>query len=105
MAGGYLHADDPERASVWGVWVDPGARGRGLGRALVQHVVDWAAGTPARELRLCVTDGAPSRAAAALYRELGFRETGETEPLDSDPSLIARTMSRPLGTPTGGRLR
>jgi ribosomal protein S18 acetylase RimI-like enzyme len=105
MAGGYVNAEPPGRATVWGVWVEPAARRLGLGRALVVRVIDWAAGTPARELRLCVTDTAPARAAAALYLELGFRETGEMEPLDSDPALRARTMALPLRPPPAARLR
>jgi GNAT superfamily N-acetyltransferase len=96
MAGGYLGEGAPERVTLWGVWVDPGARDRGLGRELVQAVVDWARGTGARELSLCVTDSPQSHPAAALYRRLGFREDGHSEPLDSDPSLTALGMSLDL---------
>jgi hypothetical protein len=53
-------------------------------------------------LELSVTDRAP--AAAALYRELGFIETGEMRPLSSKPSITELLMSQSLeGPPTSGR--
>ena len=50
----------------------------------------------AERLRLALAQDEASRPAAALYRALGFAETGESEPLESDPSSIALLMSRPL---------
>jgi GNAT superfamily N-acetyltransferase len=92
MAGGYV--DERQETVLWGMWVDPAARGRGLAEPLVEAVVAWARSTGAPRLELSVTDRAP--AAAALYRRLGFVPTGETRPLASDPSITEVLMSRAL---------
>jgi ribosomal protein S18 acetylase RimI-like enzyme len=93
MAGGFYPGEEGV-VQVWGMWVAPAARGRGLGRELVQRVVDWARERGAATVRLDVTDTEAARPAAALYRSLGFAETGERNPLDSDPSLETIVMSR-----------
>jgi ribosomal protein S18 acetylase RimI-like enzyme len=93
MAGGYFASEDRAAAKLWGMWVDPGARGRGLGRGLVEAVIAWARACGARCLKLSVTDGEISRPAAELYRSLGFERTGERERLDSDRMLVALGMS------------
>ncbi|HEY7934862.1 MAG TPA: GNAT family N-acetyltransferase [Solirubrobacteraceae bacterium] len=41
MAGGYFAGEDRDAAKLWGMWVDPGARGQGLGRRLVEAVSGW----------------------------------------------------------------
>lgn len=61
---------------VWGMYVRPGARGAGLGRALLQAAIAHAAGR-VEELRLDVVVG--NTAALALYRAAGFTAYG-TEP-------------------------
>jgi ribosomal protein S18 acetylase RimI-like enzyme len=58
---------------VWGLFVRPEARGRGLGLALVRRVIAEAAGS-VEELRLAV--GAGNLAASRLYFRLGFRAHG-----------------------------
>jgi ribosomal protein S18 acetylase RimI-like enzyme len=93
MAGGFYPGEEGV-VQVWGMWVAPAARGRGLGRELAQRVVDWARERGAATVRLDVTDTEAARPAAALYRSLGFAETGERNPLDSDPSLETIVMSR-----------
>jgi ribosomal protein S18 acetylase RimI-like enzyme len=92
MAGGFF----PQEGVVmlWGMWVAPEARGRGLGRRLVELVIAWAREVGAATIRLDVTDDERARPAAALYRSLGFAPTGEREPLDSDPSLETVVMTR-----------
>jgi ribosomal protein S18 acetylase RimI-like enzyme len=70
------------------------ARGRGLGRALVEAVIAWARERGAAAIRLDVTDTERARPAAALYRSLGFAPTGERAPLDSDPALETIVMTR-----------
>ncbi len=95
-AGGYFADEDREVATLSGMWVDPDARRRGLARELLEAVAAWARDSGARRLRLVVTECESSGPAAALYRERGFVETGEREQLESDPSLVAVIMSRPL---------
>ena len=78
MAGWYADRDLPAIANVWGVWIDPRARGQGTGRRLVEAALDGARAAGHRRLELGVTDRAP--AAEALYERLGFRRTGVTIP-------------------------
>jgi GNAT superfamily N-acetyltransferase len=96
MAGGFFPEDSPADAMLWGMWVEPSARQRGVGRELLRAVADWARDAGAERLRLALAQDEASRPAAALYRTLGFAETGEAEPLESDPSSIALLMSRAL---------
>jgi ribosomal protein S18 acetylase RimI-like enzyme len=92
MAGGFVPGGDA--VQLWGMWVAPEARGRGLGRALVDAVLAWARKRGAPAIALEVTDTEPARPAALLYRSLGFAPTGERRSLDSDPSLETIVMSR-----------
>jgi GNAT superfamily N-acetyltransferase len=96
MAGGFFVDQEREVAMLWGMWVDPSARRGGLGQQLLEAVAGWAQDAGADRLRLAVTDCEASTAAAALYRKLGFVETGEREPLEWNPSLITRVLSRAL---------
>lgn len=66
------------------LWVDPEARGAGLGRRLIEAVADWAAERGASWLELSVT--ANNLAASELYARAGFAETGRRRPLPEDPS-------------------
>lgn len=54
------------------LFTDPAARGKGVGRALVQHAVDVcsAAGDPALSLRF---GEGTSEAAMGIYQKLGFQ--------------------------------
>ena len=69
------HKKLSHRAYLWGMFVDPRARSRGIGRRLVQEAVDFA-----RQLDgvgwvdLSVSDDAPQ--ALKMYRNLGFVEWG-----------------------------
>jgi ribosomal protein S18 acetylase RimI-like enzyme len=63
---------------IWGVFVSPAARGKGMGRALVEEVVKSAKALPGlRSVRLMVA--VTQKAARHLYKDVGFREFG-TEP-------------------------
>jgi GNAT superfamily N-acetyltransferase len=94
--GGFFAGQGREVATLWGMWVALSARGGGLGRQLLAAVADWAREAGADRLRLAVTDCEASAPAAALYRKLGFVETGEREPLEWNPSLVTRVLSRSL---------
>lgn len=58
---------------LWGVYVKEAARGQGIGRALVEAVIDHAAGR-VEQLHATVTTG--NEAAHELYHHLGFRIYG-----------------------------
>ena len=70
MAGGHLEGED---VVLWGLWVAPSSRGRGLGRALLSAVVGWARSIGAPRVVLAVRDGVPH--AASLYESAGFEAT------------------------------
>jgi GNAT superfamily N-acetyltransferase len=82
------------------MWVDPQARGRGVGLALVDAVKAWATGEftsddgPAERLILWVADG--NLGARRLYQRCGFVDTGRRQPLPSDPTVGESLMSCPL---------
>ena len=84
LAVGRLDADEA-LADVFSMWVAPVARGQGLGRRLLDQVIDWAWASGAQRVRLGVTDG--NKAAQALYQHRGFQLTGHAEPLRSNPDL------------------
>ncbi len=66
----------PEDAGIYGVWVAPSARGRGVGDALLATAIEHAraAGHP----RAVLDVGDHNTAAQALYARHGFRPTGRT---------------------------
>ena len=81
-------------AEVVSMWVRPGARGHGVGAALVDAAAGWAKARGHDTLYLWVTEtNAPAR---VLYERCGFTPTGERQPLPSDPSLSEIQMRRAL---------
>ena len=95
MAGGF-HGEDGAPV-LFGVYVRPAARGRGVLDALVEVVEQWCAPAP---LTLEVhVDNAPARAA---YARLGFVETGKRRPEGIDGGDLLE-MVRPLPAERGLR--
>lgn len=88
----------PGTAHLLGMWVAPEARGRGVGRRLIDAIVEWAREREIRELGLWVTDA--NDPAHALYGNSGFRSTGERQPLPSDPSIMESKLVRDLDRPS-----
>jgi GNAT superfamily N-acetyltransferase len=83
IAGGYREEIEATEVDLVSMWTAPDVRRTGLGRLLVGAVIDWAADTGASSVGLWVTRrNAPAR---LLYESMGFRETGEHQPLPSDP--------------------
>lgn len=67
----------PEAVYLYSLWLDPAARGRGLGRTLVAEAVDWARNQRVQRVTLRVH--AANEAARAVYDSLGFTvSTGDT---------------------------
>jgi GNAT superfamily N-acetyltransferase len=86
----------PGSAELVSMWVDPGWRGLGLGRLLVQTVLEWAAGQGVSEVGLWMTDD--NLAAERLYLRHGFEHTGERQPvLPEDATRLESRMVRKLG--------
>jgi ribosomal protein S18 acetylase RimI-like enzyme len=78
----------PDVAALRMLGVDPEARGRGVGRALVQSTIDRCKGRRKRELILRTTE--PMVVAQHLYRSLGFeRDTARDQYFDDGFVLYA----------------
>ena len=78
LVGGYVEVDGS--VDLVSMWTSPAARRQSVGRLLVRAVVEWAGDRP---LSLWVTRG--NDAAHGLYTAMGFVESGEHQPLPSDP--------------------
>jgi GNAT superfamily N-acetyltransferase len=62
------------KAVIWGMYVQPGFRRRGVGRALLAAAIDHARTWSVEQLQLSVTESAV--AAKHLYEAAGFRAWG-----------------------------
>jgi ribosomal protein S18 acetylase RimI-like enzyme len=94
LAAIFAEPDLPGRMHLVSMWVDPCYRRRGVARALVDQAVRWAAERQAREVILWVAD--QNTAARRLYERIGFRPTGERQPLPSNPALSESCLRLPL---------
>ena len=95
MATGAVFETEPRIGHLFAMWVDPSERGKGVGRGLVEAVIEWGRRRGLDELRLCVTEG--NARAAAVYSAAGFVRTGEEpSPLREGSSLMTYDMRLPL---------
>ena len=78
---------------MFAMWVDPSARGAGVGGALVGRVVDWARSRSFPALRLLVARS--NEAAVRLYMRRGFSDEGLRAPLREGSGVV--TMSMTMG--------
>jgi ribosomal protein S18 acetylase RimI-like enzyme len=83
---------DPGRAQVVSMWVAPEVRREGVGRRLIEAVVEWAQGRAMRDVKLMVTS--VNHGAIAFYERLGFRMTGKTEVYPNDATIKQYEMVR-----------
>ena len=82
--------ESPDVAHLYSMWVDPIARGNGIGRRLVDAILNWARRRDVRQVVLQVTEG--NQAAINLYARCGFLLTHETSPLRPGSQLMTHTM-------------
>ncbi len=94
IAGTLLDENDPTRADLVSMWTAPSHRQSGVGRQLVNHVIDWTRGRNVSTLLLMVTSN--NAAAIRFYEKLGFARTGRTEPYPNDPAVTEYEMSRQI---------
>jgi ribosomal protein S18 acetylase RimI-like enzyme len=97
MASGGRAPVDETAAGLYSMWVEPGARGTGVAGAIVAAVVEWAreAGYPVLGLGVTTTNAR----AIALYRRLGFVDSGRRFPLRDGSDLEIQIMVRTLLQP------
>lgn len=94
LGWGRIDPSTPEEAHVYQMWVAQEARAHGIGRMLLEAIVEWASASNAHSLSLGVTCG--DTPALRLYRAAGFEPVGEPEPLRPGSALLAQTMTLPL---------
>ncbi len=92
IVGGIEEA--PGTAQLVSMWVRPQARGRQVGVALIEAVVDWARAQRMTRLVLWVTE--TNKPARRLYERSGFTPNGARQPLPSDPAVTEIGMTLPL---------
>jgi GNAT superfamily N-acetyltransferase len=85
---------DPARRELVGMWVAPTSRGGGSARSLLAAVAGWARSEGASMLTLGVRQG--NDAARAAYLAMGFRPTGETQPVWNNPAESITVMEMEL---------
>lgn len=72
---GHAHVErDPFGAGEFGIVIDAGWRGRGVGSALMQAAIEWARAEGLH--KLCLEVFPTNTPAIALYRKYGFVEEG-----------------------------
>jgi ribosomal protein S18 acetylase RimI-like enzyme len=78
VVGAFLRVD-PAEAQLVSLWAAPEARGRGLAPLLVGAVAGWADERGCERIVLFVQEA--NEPARRLYEKLGFRRTGERDPM------------------------
>jgi GNAT superfamily N-acetyltransferase len=88
------HGADPLPGvlGLFGMWVRPDARGRGVGAALVEAVVGFARDHGWSTIQLLVSEGAP--VPRRLYERCGFVDTGERVPIRDEPGAWVGVIMR-----------
>jgi GNAT superfamily N-acetyltransferase len=90
IAAGYRDVETSGPVHLVSMWVDADYRRLGLGRRLVEAVLDWARQSGTDQVDLWVTQG--NDPATALYERAGFVMTGRTQALPSDPGRDENQM-------------
>lgn len=80
--------------NIFGMWVRPSHRGRGLGGRLLDAALEFAErASPGATVELEVVR--TQEAAVRTYESRGFRFTGATEPLGHSAPAVCHLMIRP----------
>ncbi len=91
----------PGELELVAMWVRPQARGRQVGSALVQAIIEVARARTVPRVHLWVTE--TNKAARRLYERCGFTLTGERQPLPSDPERTELAMARTVNSQASRR--
>lgn len=81
-------------AALTSLWVDPRFREQGVGSALVEAVVGWAADQGFSQVLLWVTE--MNRNAERLYVHHGFERTGRVSAVRTAEPAVENEMSKPI---------
>ncbi|MHB1534865.1 MAG: GNAT family N-acetyltransferase [Acidimicrobiales bacterium] len=100
IAAGLCEDDRPLERHLVAMWVAPNHRGTLVADKLVEAVCAWAQDQDAQSVTLWVADG--NARARRFYERLGFRSTGERQPLPSAPDVGEERMQRNLSSSPDG---
>ena len=89
---GAYEEENAQCAQVISMWVDPAYRRAGVGKALIDAVVEWAGFRAVPALKLMVTSVNPG--AITFYERLGFSMTGKTAVYPNDATITEFEMAR-----------
>jgi len=91
--GLYRYKKDADEA-VWVAWfcVDPKARGRGIGQALIDHTVSRARNAGFNRIRLYTSTDPNEASAQRLYEKNGFREIGRKKGMFATTIIREKTL-------------
>jgi dihydropteroate synthase len=81
---------DTRTANLFAMWVAPEARGRGVGKALIDRGLRWSRAHAALEVSLRVSERHPD--ARRLYERCGFVDSGERSPLRPGSDVDSATL-------------
>lgn len=81
-------ADDPGKTHLISMWVSPNARGKGIGKHLIDAVAGWAWARGSKAVELNVYEG--NEVAYRAYLQAGFTPVG---PSPDHPGAIVMTLS------------
>jgi GNAT superfamily N-acetyltransferase len=82
------------------MWVEPGFRGAGVGRALLEVAIAWAEGLGVSSMCLTATCG--TTPAARLYARAGFVPVADPEPIRPGSEVLAQALELELNAVSGG---
>jgi ribosomal protein S18 acetylase RimI-like enzyme len=84
----------PGMAAIYGMWVAPEARGRGIGGSLMDALEGWAREAGYADIGLGVTT--TNESAIRLYGARGYADIGERYPLRDGSPLVVQIMAKTL---------
>lgn len=90
IACGVVHTPGDDSAKVYQMWVEPRMRGQGVGKLLLNRLIDWAKNARIGSLELAVTTS--NTEAVNLYQSSGFIASGELESLKPGSQLHTKNM-------------
>jgi putative acetyltransferase len=93
LAVGALRQLDPEHVEVKSMHTATAARGRGVGRALLDHLLSVAAASGARRVSLETGVGEAFEPARTLYASAGFVPCGPFGEYEATPDNVFMTRS------------
>ena len=90
IACGVVHSPGDKSAKIYQMWVEPEKRGQGVGKLLLDRIIDWAENAKIGNLELTVTTS--NTEAVNLYQSYGFVASGGLEPLRPGSQLSTQNM-------------